>query len=105
MRSALSAVGFLLLTTPAVAQVHIAVTTDKPEYLQGEPIVVVLEVKNESPAPIGYPWDVSVAVLDARQRVPPNLFGCSGFGMGEGSGSGRSSHEPTLKPGQTQRFK
>lgn len=105
MRPALCAAGLLLLTTPAAAQVRVAVTTDKPEYVQGEPIVVVLEEQNEGTAPVGYPRGVSVSVPNASQRVPPNLFGCSGFGMGGGEGSGSSSHEPTLKPGETQTFK
>jgi hypothetical protein len=105
MRASLYAAGFLLMTTPAVAQVHVAVSTDKAEYVEGEPMVVVLDVNNEGITAIGYPWDVSVSVSGAGQRIPPNLFGCSGLGMGEGSGSGRSSHEPTLKPGETQTFK
>jgi hypothetical protein len=105
MRASLYAAGFLLITTPAVAQVHVAVSTDKAEYVEGEPIVVVLDVHNEGTTAIGYPWDVSVSVSGAGQRIPPNLFGCSGLGMGEGSGSGRSSHEPTLKSGETQTFK
>ena len=105
MRASLYAAGFLLLTTPAVAQVHVAVSTDKAEYVEGEPIVVVLDVHNEGTTAIGYPSDVSVSVSGAGQRIPPNLFGCSGLRMGEGSGWGRSSHEPTLKPGETQTFK
>ena len=94
----------LLATTPVVAQVHLVVTTDKPEYLRGEPIIVVLEVQNESSAPVGYPSEVSIVIPGVQQRVAPNISGCFG-GIGWGNGTGSGDHEPTIKPGETQTFK
>jgi hypothetical protein len=90
-----------------MGQVQVDLRLDKARYLPGEPIVVVVDVRNVGDEAVGYSscdGDVRLAVAGAERRVPPNIFGCfSGMGSG-GFGCG-VDHPPLLSPGQTTTFR
>lgn len=96
----------LLAATPALAQVQVDVRLEKNRYLAGEPVVVLVEVRNVGDEAVGYSTcdgDVRLQVLGAERRVPPNIFGCfSGIGSGGGCGI---DHPPLLQPGQATTFR
>jgi hypothetical protein len=48
------AVVILLLAGPAWAQVEVQVRTEKPQFLAGEPIFVIVEVKNVGTEQVAY---------------------------------------------------
>ena len=96
----------LLAATPALAQVQVDVRLEKNRHLAGEPVVVLVEVRNVGDEAVGYSTcdgDVRLQVLGAERRVPPNIFGCfSGIGSGGGCGI---DHPPLLQPGQATTFR
>jgi len=97
----------LLAATPAAAQVQVDLRLEKTRYLAGEPVVVVVDVRNVGDEPVGYgsgAGEVQLAVTGAERRQPPNIFGCFS-GMGIGVGRGRGNHPPMLPPGQTTSFR
>jgi hypothetical protein len=98
--------GLLLsLAAPAAAaakQVQVDVRLEKARHLAGEPVFVVVDVRNVGDEAIEYePCDrrVKLDVVGAGRRKPPNIFGCDDMGMGGGGGCG-SNHHPFLPPGQ-----
>jgi HEAT repeat protein len=98
---------FLSLTAPPVmAQVRVDVRLEKTQYLAGEPIFVVVDVRNVGKEPIGYSScgeNIRLEIIGAKRRTPPNIFGCfSGGGIGSGIGCGGSSHPPLFPPGVTK---
>jgi hypothetical protein len=97
----------LLAASSAVGQVHVDLRLEKARYLAGEPIVVVVDVRNVGDEAVGYSscdGDVQLAVSGAERRVPPNIFGCFS-GMGSGRGTCSVDHPPLLPPGQTTTFR
>ncbi len=96
---------FLLIASPALAQVEVTTGALKPTYLQGEPIVATVEVTNVGVDPIAYSGcdaRVTFDVLDTARRVPPNLLGCfTGEGGGGGCGVGDA---PQITTGQRTTF-
>jgi hypothetical protein len=97
----------LLAASSAMGQVQVDVRLEKPRYLAGEPIVVVVDVRNVGDAAFGYTpcdGDIRLAVTGAARRTAPNIFGCFSGQGGGGAGCG-VSHPPLLPPGQTTSFR
>jgi hypothetical protein len=97
----------LLTATSAQAQVQVDVHLDKVRYLAGEPVVVVVDVRNVGDEAVEYSsceWCVQLAVTGVERRVRPNIVGCFG-GMSGGVQGGGFSHPPLLPPGQTTSFR
>src|SRR4051812_5928386 len=76
----------LLAATSALAQVQVDVRLEKNRYLAGEPVAVLVEVRNVGDEAVEYSTcdgDVRLAIAGAERRVRPNVFGCfSGMGTG-----------------------
>ena len=102
------ALSLLALTAcSAFSQVKVSMKLDRPDYLVGEPIFVIVEVTNIGSEPIGYSGGdgrTDVTVAAAQPKQPPNLHGCYS-GVGFGSGLGFVSHPPLMAPGQTISFR
>lgn len=96
----------ILAAAPAVAQVQVDVHLEKPHYLEGEPIIAIVDVTNVGDEAVAYSTcsgDVQLTIPGVPRRVPPNVFGCfAGFGSGAGCGTG---DPPLLTPGQRTSFK
>ena len=94
----------LFAAVPAAAQVKIDVRLEKQQYLEGEPVFVVVDIKNVGVEPVGYLKcnnNVQLSVPGVEPRKNPNIFGCfSGFGFGGMSVCG-ASPSPMLLPEQT----
>jgi HEAT repeats len=96
---------FLLLAVQASCQVKVAVLTSRAQYLEGEPISVIVRVTNVGSDPLGYDYcdgHVELAVVGQPRLTPPKLWGCFGGG-GSGSGCG-IDHPPILLPGKGTDF-
>lgn len=95
----------LIFALRCFGQVSVEVKTSKPGYLVGEPVFVVVDVKNVGTEPVGYSGcdghaDLTVQNVDKKSEV--NLWGCfSGVGGGIGCGI---DHPPLMKPGETVTF-
>jgi hypothetical protein len=93
----------LLLALPAAAQVKVDVLTPRQQYLEGEPITVIVRVTNVGPDPVGYDscdGRVTLEVAGQQKITPPNLWGCFSAGVVGGSACG-IDHPPMLPPGKT----
>jgi hypothetical protein len=102
-------VAICLLAGPAWAQVEVQVRTEKPQFLAGEPIFVIIEVKNVGTEQVAYngasvkpPPELSVR--NGERRVIKGLTGC-GSGSGVGGGLGVTDHPPMLQPGKSTTFR
>ena len=98
---ALTCTVVMLLASSAFAQVRITAHLEKERYLQGEPVVVILDALNVGLEPVVV-WSelgpgVKLSVADTKPRALPRLFGC--FPGVEGGGLGGASHPPQLAPG------
>lgn len=97
----------LLLAVPATAQVKVDVSTLRQQYLEGEPITVLVRVTNIGSDPVGYDYcdgQIDLVVIGQEEIAPPNLWGCSrAGGVIGGSGCG-IDHPPRLPPGKTTDF-
>jgi hypothetical protein len=109
MMTRLLAVAMCLLAGPASAQVEVEVRTEKPQYLAGEPIFVLVEVTNVGTEPVAYggasfkpPLDLSVP--NGERKAMKGLTGCEG-GIGIGLGVGGTDHPPMLQPGKSTAFR
>ncbi|HYE88012.1 MAG TPA: hypothetical protein VEA16_16730, partial [Vicinamibacterales bacterium] len=97
---------FILAASSAGAQVSVEWRPEKPAFLQGEPIYLVLRVTNTSAAPIGYHEAWMLPQLRIVERASyPWREGCGSHGGVAGGGSGASSHPPTFAPGQSLTFR
>ena len=97
----------LLLAAPAFCQVKVIVKLDRPEYLVGEPIFLLVDATNIGTEAIGYSscdGHANLTVPGGDQKKAPQLRGCGAGGSGSGSGCG-IDHPPTMKPGQTVSFR
>lgn len=90
-----------------MAQVQVDVRLEKTRYLAGEPVAVIVEVRNVGEETVGYSTcdgDVRLAVAGAERRVPPDIFGCFAGMAGGGWGCG-VDHPPLLQPGEATTFR
>jgi hypothetical protein len=87
---------------PGFCQVQVELRTNQATYLAGEPIFVVVDIKNIGSERVGYSASnghADLTVPGGRKKEAPNLFGCfTGFGEGYGGGV---FDPPLMKPGQT----
>lgn len=96
----------VLLATPAFAEVQVDARLEKTQYLEGEPIVVVVDILNVGDEAVGYSrcdGDVRLTVIGVARRVLPNIVGCFN-GIGVGPGLCGVDHPPLLAPGQRTSF-
>jgi len=98
----LLAVMLSLIATPALAQVEVSVRTEKPSYLAGEPVFILVDVKNLYDEPIAYGGGnlkppLTFVVANGARRPTKTLSGC-GSPVGGGA-FGIVDHPPLLKPG------
>jgi hypothetical protein len=94
------AVAICLLAGPAWAQVKVHVRTEKPQFLTGEPIFVLVEVKNVGREQVAYDGasfkpPLERSVPNGERKVMKGLTACGG-GTGRGRASGVISHPPML---------
>jgi hypothetical protein len=92
---------FSLVATTAAAQVQVVARLEKPSYLAGEPIAVLLEIRNVGKEPVAYDrglGDVRLVVPNGDMRRPGPLTPCGGAEVAGGV-MGGVSHPPMLKPG------
>jgi HEAT repeat protein len=81
------------------------VRTNKAAYVVGEPVFVILNVKNIGSEAVGYSYcdgQVDLAVDNTEKKQPPNLWGCSS-GVGGGFGCA-IDHPPMLAPNKSVSF-
>jgi len=101
------AVVFVLLAGPAWAQVAVQVRTEKPQFLAGEPIFVLVEVTNVGSEPVAYGASfkppLQLFVQNGERKVMKRLTGC-GLELVSGSGGG-GSYTPMLQPGKATTFR
>lgn len=96
-----------LIATPALAQVEVGVRTEKASYLAGEPVFIVVDIKNVGDEPIGYDGGtlrspLTFVVPNGTRKPVKSLSACGG--PVTGGASGMLNHPPLLKPGaQTSR--
>lgn len=83
-------------------QVQVSLRTDRAAYLAGEPVFVVVDVKNVGTESVGYGSGVGhteLTVPDAAKKRPIS-FSCF-IGWASGGFGGGIDHPPMMKPGQT----
>ena len=99
---------FLLLSaSPVIAQVQVEVRFEKTQYLAGEPVVVLVDIRNVGDEAVAYSSCEARFRLDVtgtERRVPPNIFGCFAA-TSVGGGMCFVDHPPLLPPGETTTFK
>lgn len=87
--------------------VEVRVRPEKPEYLVGEPVFIVIEVRNVGTGALiwGQFARARMEVVSGTPKQLPKLRGCgAGTGVGGGIGGGLS-HPPQLKPGETKSYR
>jgi hypothetical protein len=109
MQRAFKCAGLLLVlfATQAFGQVRVDARLEKGRYLEGEPVVIVVDILNVGDEAVGYSTcdgNVNLTVAGAERRVPPNIFGCFS-GMGISGGGCAIDHPPLLPPGQSTSFR
>ena|ERR1700730_2158388 len=95
----------LMLSSTGLCQVAVKVKTNKPAYLVGEPVFIVLEAQNVGTEAVGYSYcdgRVDLTVDEVARRRIPNLWGCSA-GIGGASSCGLDL-PPILAPGESITF-
>src|ERR1700688_1807140 len=96
----------LLLAVPATCQVKVTVLSSQVQYLEGEPIPIIVRVTNVGSDAVGYDYcdsHVDLVVVGQQRITPPNLWGCFGGFLGSASGCG-FDHPPMLLPGKSADF-
>ena len=88
------------------ADVAVSVKLDRQEYLVGEPVFVIVDVKNVGAEAVGYSncdGHADLTVPNGRRKQNPNLHGCF---AAEGGGSGCGLFDPpTFAPGKSVSFR
>ncbi len=103
----LLSVVFCLVATPALAQVEVGIRTEKAAYLAGEPVFILVDIKNVADEPISYDGGgignpLTFVVANGKRKPVRSLSACGGPGGPEAIGG--VDHPPMLKPGaQTTR--
>jgi hypothetical protein len=106
--SKLLAVALCLLSTPALAQVEVGIRTEKASYLAGEPVFILVDIRNVGDQPMAYGTGttnrLTFVVANGRQKPVKSLSPCGGPVTGNAAGG--VSHPPVLKPGAqtTERY-
>jgi hypothetical protein len=106
MMKAILLPAFLFLAVQATGQVKVDVLAPRQQYLEGEPITVIVRVTNVGSDPVGYDGcdgHVDLEVVGQHKITPPNLWGCFSAGVVGGSACG-IDHPPMLSPGKTTDF-
>jgi hypothetical protein len=103
------ALAICLLAGPAWAQVQVQVRTEKSQFLAGEPIFVLVEVKNVGTEQVAYDGaslkpPLELSVRNGERRIMKALTAC-GSGTVIGGGSGFATHPPMLQPGKSTTFR
>jgi hypothetical protein len=103
------AVALCLLARPAWAQVEVQVRTEKPQFLLGEPIFVLVEVKNVGTEEVAYSGvsfkpPLGLSVRNGERKVMKGLTGCGEEARFVG-GAGVIDHPPMLQPGKSTTFR
>jgi hypothetical protein len=103
------ALAIWLLAGPAWAQVEVQVRTEKSQFLAGEPVFVLVEVKNVGTEQVAYDGasfkpPLELSVRNGDRKVMKGLTAC-GSGVGIGGGSGATDHPPMLQPGKSTTFR
>jgi HEAT repeats len=102
------ALALCLLATPALAQVEVKLRTEKPTFLAGEPIFVLVEVKNVGAEPVAYDGaslkpPLVLSVKNGTRKTVRSLHGCPG--SDDNVGPRFLSHPPFLQPGEATTFR
>jgi hypothetical protein len=110
MTKLLAAVAVCLLATPALGQVEVTARTEKPQFLAGEPVFVLVEVENIGSDPVAYGGasvrpPLQLSVRSGQRKVVNPLTPCGGGGEGAGGAVGIVDHPPMLRPGQSTTFR
>ena len=95
-----------VVAIPVFCQVQVDVRTNQATYLVGEPIFVVVDVKNMGPEPVGYSdcdGRAYLTVPGGQKKQTPNLYGCVTGSFSGGGGCG-IDHPPLMKLGETVSF-
>src|SRR6476659_2163426 len=92
-----------LLATPAVAQVEVGVRTEKPSYLAGETVFILVDIRNVGDEPISYDGGgilnpLSFVVANGNPKPVRSLSACGG--IESGGAMGGVDHPPMLQPGK-----
>src|SRR5262245_21967530 len=99
----LIAASLCLLATPALAQVQVSARTEKSSVLAGEPIFVVVDIKNVGDEPVGYNGGtigrppLTFVVANGTPK-PVGSLGACGSPV-RGPAMCILDHPPLLKPG------
>jgi len=105
----LIAIALSLLATPASAQVDVAVRTEKPTFRAGEPIFILVDVKNVGAEPVAYDGaslkpPLTLAVKNGTKKAVRSLHGCPGADDNV-LGVRFVTHPPFLQPGESTTFR
>ena len=106
--SKLLAVALCLLSTPALAKVEVGIRTEKVSYLAGEPVFILVDIRNVGDQPMAYGAGttnrLTFVVANGRQKPVKSLSPCGGPVTGNAAGG--VMHPPVLKPGAqtTERY-
>jgi hypothetical protein len=99
----------VLFATQAFGQVRVDSHLEQDRYLEGEPVVVVVDVLNVGDKAIVSSIcnaHVNLTIGGVERRRPPNISGCfSGMGGSSGSGGCAMDHPPMLAPKQSTSFR
>jgi hypothetical protein len=99
---------FLLFSARSLrAQVQFDVRLEKNQYLAGEPVVVVVDVRNAGDEAVAYSScdaNFRLEVKGARRRVPTNVHGCFAV-TSVARGLCVVDHPPLLPPGERTTLK
>jgi hypothetical protein len=90
-----------LAAATGLAQVQVDVRLDKTQYLAGEPIFVLVDVRNVGDESVGYSMcdsHATLTVAGSERRRLPSLSSC---GVGFGSLGGCGDDHSRLLPGNT----
>lgn len=100
-------VGLASSAFAGLCQVDVSAKLDRSEYLVGEPVFVIVEVRNVGSEGIGYSncdGHADLTVPGAQRKQTPNLHGCFGGEGGGGGGCGLYD-PPLLLPGKAVFFR
>jgi len=98
----------VLFVSAAFAQVSVTVETSKTQYLQGEPIIVLIAVENIGSEAVPYSsgCDFDIKLLVEHEQTEPAFqqYGCF-RGYGWGGGCSGVDHPPRLQSAESITFK
>jgi hypothetical protein len=109
VRCIISLVGLAaLLSQASAAQVATSIRMSKQEYLAGEPIVMLIEVKNIGSDTVAYDggcdFGIKMSIAGVQPKPSFSNEGCF-VGHGQGGSCGGEDHPPGLTSGQSVLFK